>query len=376
MERTEGGDQPDGVPGSRPARSLPVSHRSPLVLAVGGSAGSLGPLLELVGSLPPDLPASVLVTVHLGDSGRSQLAGTLARASRLPVAWAVHGEPLLASRVYVAPAGSHLLIRHGSVSLSGGPKVNRHRPSIDAMFVSAAEAAGGGAVVLVMSGVLDDGAVGAALVAAAGGHVLAQDPAEAEFPGMPAAALSAVPAAPLLTRARAAATVTAAVTLAASRPRQTPNGRHPETTTSTTTTSTTTTNTTPEAAMSMTEGSIDYLSDDESRLTRLSCPDCGGSLAQVDLAQLSYFRCHVGHQFGPQALAAAQAEASESKLWSALAAIEEETAFQRYLGSRLPDADVAAIAHRRLADDLAARAAQLREQVHAWVPVASDSPQA
>ena len=127
--------------------------------------------------------------------------------------------------------------------------------------------------------------------------------------------------------------------------------------------------------MSMTEGSIDYLSDDESRLTRLSCPDCGGSLAQVDLAQLSYFRCHVGHQFGPQALAAAQAEASESKLWSALAAIEEETAFQRYLGSRLPENDLAAVAHRKLADDLAARAGQLREQVHAWAPVAVDSPQ-
>lgn len=127
--------------------------------------------------------------------------------------------------------------------------------------------------------------------------------------------------------------------------------------------------------MSMAEGSIDYLSDDESRLTRLSCPDCGGSLAQVDLAQISYFRCHVGHQFGPQALAAAQAEASEAKLWSALAAIEEETAFQRYLGSAVPGtAHEAAAAHRRLADDLADRALQLREHVHAWAPVVVSSP--
>jgi two-component system, chemotaxis family, protein-glutamate methylesterase/glutaminase len=54
-----------------------------------------------------------------------------------------------------------------------------------------------------------------------------------------------------------------------------------------------------------------YLREDETRLTRLTCPDCGGGLAQVDLQQISYFRCHVGHQFAPRAFAAAQADASE-----------------------------------------------------------------
>lgn len=49
-------------------------------------------------------------------------------------------------------------------------------------------------------------------------------------------------------------------------------------------------------------------------------------MAQVDLPKISYFRCHVGHQFGPQALAAAQLEASERKLWSAVAALEEQAA--------------------------------------------------
>ena len=327
-----------------------LDHREPVLLAVGGSAGSIGPLLELVRVLPPDLPAIVLVTVHLGDNARSQLAAILSRASRLPVAWAINGEPLETSRIYVAPPGFHLLARHGNVSLSSGPRVNRHRPSVDAMFNSTAGTQG--AVVLVLSGVLDDGAVGAALVASGGGQVLVQDPSEAEFPGMPAAALQAVPAATLLTRTTIISAVTTAVDQAVTR-QLTP---HPTST--------------AEAAMSMAEGSIDYLSDDESRLTRLSCPDCGGSLAQVDLAQISYFRCHVGHQFGPQALAAAQAEASEAKLWSALAAIEEETAFQRYLGTAVPGMEPeVADGHRQLADDLADRATKLREQVHAWAPV-------
>jgi hypothetical protein len=77
-----------------------------------------------------------------------------------------------------------------------------------------------------------------------------------------------------------------------------------------------------------------FLLEGESKLTRLTCPDCGGSMAQVDLPQISYFRCHVGHQFAPQALAAAQAEASEKKLWSAVAALEEQAAVLRYLQRR------------------------------------------
>ena len=54
-------------------------------------------------------------------------------------------------------------------------------------------------------------------------------------------------------------------------------------------------------------------------------------MAQVDLPKISYFRCHVGHQFAPQALAAAQVEASETKLWSAVAALEEQATVLRYL---------------------------------------------
>ena len=70
-----------------------------------------------------------------------------------------------------------------------------------------------------------------------------------------------------------------------------------------------------------------FLSEEETKLTRMVCPECGGSLAQVDLPQISYFRCHIGHQYAPQTLAAAQAETAEAKLWSAVAAMEEQAAF-------------------------------------------------
>jgi two-component system, chemotaxis family, protein-glutamate methylesterase/glutaminase len=117
-----------------------------------------------------------------------------------------------------------------------------------------------------------------------------------------------------------------------------------------------------------------FLLEDESKLTRLTCPDCGGGMAQVDLPQISYFRCHVGHQFAPQALAAAQAEASEKKLWSAVAALEEQAAVLRYLQRRVVHQDGASsieevrtsTAQDRYTEEIASRAVALRSQVRAW----------
>lgn len=74
-----------------------------------------------------------------------------------------------------------------------------------------------------------------------------------------------------------------------------------------------------------------YLDESESHLTRLVCPDRQGSLAQVDLETISFFRCHVGHQYSPQSLAAAQAAATEAKLWTATSALEEQAALRRHL---------------------------------------------
>jgi hypothetical protein len=89
-------------------------------------------------------------------------------------------------------------------------------------------------------------------------------------------------------------------------------------------------------------------------------------MAQVDLPKISYFRCHVGHQFGPQALAAAQLEASERKLWSSVAALEEQAAVLHYVQRHAPreqksissDQDQNAAISARYADEVASRAAR------------------
>ena len=318
-------------------------------LLVGGSAGSLDALIRLLASLPGDLPAPVLVVVHIGDRARSQLALVLDRAGSLTARAAQDGERLERGRVYVAPPGRHLLVRPGSLGLSTGPRVNRQRPSIDVMFAGAASWLGSRTVAVVLSGVLDDGAVGAALVARAGGTVFCQS--DADFSSMPSAALAAAPGAqavPAAELGRRCAEALLEHTHLHPPPQETGMARAYE----------------PHTGMA---GSSDpaYLDVEETRLTRLSCPDCNGAMAQVDLPRISYFTCHVGHQYSPQSLAAAQAEDAERKLWAAVAALEEQAAVLGYLRQtgQLPADDPVAARYSASVEE---RSRQLRDQAHSW----------
>jgi two-component system chemotaxis response regulator CheB len=298
------------------------------MLVVGGSAGSIEALLEIVARLPADLPAAVLVTVHVGGNSRSSLPRILTRTGQLPAAHARHGEPLRPGHIYVAPPDLHLLAAWGVARLSSGPRVNRHRPAVDVMFASAARWGGDKVVALVLSGALDDGAVGSALVARAGGRVLVQDRADAVFDSMPRAALSAVPGAVTATAAGLAEVIGKTFDdlldgQAGTEADDVEGG--------------------PEMAEPHMGDSDDpgFLSAEEARLTRLSCPECNGGLAEVEMMTIRYYRCHVGHQYSPQSLEAAQREAVEAKLWAAAAALEEHAALARHLAANSgPHADV------------------------------------
>ncbi len=340
-------------PGSRSDASAPAPRA---VVAVGGSAGALVPLVDLVSRLPADLDVAVFVVMHTGDRTPSKLPDILGRATSFDVAPARDGEPVVRGRVYVAPPGRHLMVWDGRIVLSAGPRVNRHRPAIDVTLASVANWATSHAVAVVLSGVLDDGAVGAALVTRAGGTVLVQDPESADFTSMPKAALAANPGARTAPGGGLAAllTDTLAGLLRTAGPLDTDHQ----------TEITESTMSMPEVSM---EDSADpgFLFSGETRLSRLTCPDCSGTMAEVDLDNIRYFRCHVGHQFSPQTLSAAQAETAERRLWSAVASLEEQANVLRYLAATLPlPADAAANADE--ADQIARRAAALRERVREW----------
>jgi two-component system chemotaxis response regulator CheB len=316
----------------------------PAVVAVGGSAGGIEALVAMVADLPADLPASVLVTVHIGQHARSSLPRILSRSGPLPAEHAVHGEQIRPGRIYVAPPGFHLLVAGGVARLSPGPRVNRHRPAVDVMFGSAARWAGDRVVAVVLSGLLDDGAVGAALVARAGGRVVVQDPAEALFGSMPRAALGAVPGADVRPTALLGAAVGAV--LEQSEPESRSEDERQV-----------------ESEMSMEDsGDPQFLAAEETRLTRLMCPDCGGSLAEVELPHISYYRCHVGHQYAPKTLEAAQAEAAERKLWAGVAALEDHAALARHL-SEQPGAHDDGAEYRQAAERAADLAKMMRSHL-------------
>lgn len=182
------------------------------LVAVAASAGGVEALKALLSGLPVDLPATVLVALHLPETARSVLAQILDRHTDLSVAVAEHGAPLCRGTVFVGPPDSHLLVRDGHVVLGHGPRENGHRPSHDAMLRAVALEAGPRAVGVVLTGLLDDGAAGLLAISRYGGVCLVQDPEHSDYPSMPKAALLAVPTAGCFSLAELSSEVVRAVT--------------------------------------------------------------------------------------------------------------------------------------------------------------------
>jgi two-component system, chemotaxis family, protein-glutamate methylesterase/glutaminase len=165
------------------------------IVVVGASAGGVEALRALAGGLPEDLPAPVVVVLHIAKHAPSALPAILDRAGPLPAVAAEQGGPLVNGVIFVAPSDRHVLVDGGLLRLSPGPTENGHRPAIDPLFRSAAAGYGPRAVGVVLSGTLDDGTAGLVAITDRGGTALVQEPGDALYPGMPTSALENVPGA-------------------------------------------------------------------------------------------------------------------------------------------------------------------------------------
>lgn len=159
-------------------------------MACAASAGGLNALSRLISALPADFPATVVVVQHLDPRHRSLMAEILSKRTKLPVRQASEGERVAPATVYIAPPNRHLLVNpDGTLGLSESELVHFLRPSADLLFESVAASFRDRAIGVVLSGTGKDGSMGVTAIKKMGGTVIAQDPNDAEFAGMPEAAI-------------------------------------------------------------------------------------------------------------------------------------------------------------------------------------------
>jgi two-component system chemotaxis response regulator CheB len=268
------------------------------VVVIGGSAGALDALRQIVRRLPANFAAPVFIVIHIPPHAPSLLAHILEREGPLAAKQAVDGETFQNGMIYVAAPDRHLLVEaHRRVRSVRGPSENRHRPSIDPLFRSAALAYGPGAIGVVLSGTLDDGTAGLLAIKKRGGIAIVQDPEDAVYGAMPLSALEHVevdftlPGGDIANR----------LSLALAENRQSLE---------------------PEA-----------LPEDDrlGRPSPYSCPDCGGVLWEIDDGNIARYRCRVGHVYSPDTIYGAQQDGIEQALWSAVKTLEESARMARRL---------------------------------------------
>ena len=163
-------------------------------IVIGASAGAVQALSRILPRLPDSYPLPVLVVVHV-PADPSGLVALFRAKCEIRVREPEDKEPIAPGTVYFVPPGYHMLVEYDrSIALSMDEPVLFSRPSINILFESAADAYGEGLIGVVLTGANEDGAAGAAAIAAAGGTVLVEDPEHAIAAVMPRAAHARCPA--------------------------------------------------------------------------------------------------------------------------------------------------------------------------------------
>lgn len=215
------------------------------------------------------------------------------------------------------------------------PKENGYRPSIDVLFRSAAESYGKATCAVLLSGTLDDGVAGLRAVRDAGGQTLVQDPEEATFPDMPFHAV----------QARVAGIVAASTDLAGAIVNCV------------------------DAAFDEAAEPAPFAAIDERREGKPSvftCPDCSGTLWELEGKDYLRFRCRTGHAYSANSMLASQREAVEASLWAAIRILQERGDLLRRLSRRARQRGDAISGDRfeRQATELATNESGIREALN------------
>lgn len=286
------------------------------LIVIGSSAGGIEALSTLVGGLPKDLGACILVVQHLPATRTSVLDRILGAAGDLPVRFAADGDPIKHGMLYLAPSDRHLIVADGHVKIVIGPRENNFRPAVDPLFRSAAWRYGPRTIGIVLSGALDCGTAGLIAIKRRGGLAVIQDPADAMVSDMPRSVLENVQVDHSVPIAGMAELLLRLVREPV---------RHKAA---------------PASPLLEQEVRIDEMAPDVELHSpvgtpaALTCPECAGPLCEIGEGPQLRFRCRVGHAFGGKTLSAEHVTTTEGAFWAALRALEEQASLARRLASR------------------------------------------
>ncbi|HEX8885631.1 MAG TPA: chemotaxis protein CheB, partial [Noviherbaspirillum sp.] len=285
------------------------------VVVVGASAGGVESLQALVSSLPPDLNAAIFVVLHISPNYVSHLPDILSRRGPFPATHPAGRELIRAGRIYVAPPDHHLLIEGEHVVATRGPKENRNRPSIDALFRSAAYHYRDRAIGIVLSGALDDGTSGLWNIKRMGGIAITQDVAECAFDSMPSSALAQVDVDFSLSASGMGQLLDRLVQESAQMSRKdTPQVQRQGD---------------PDSLIGL---EVDIAIGDqalEKGMVTLAppspfaCPECHGVMMEIREGKRTRYRCHTGHAYSTSALLSELMENVDQSYWKAMRGLEE-----------------------------------------------------
>ena len=184
-----------GTPAPRPAPSGPIGKLSTeKIIFIGASTGGTEATKDVLLQLPADAPA-VMITQHMPPGFTTSYAARLNGLCRIRVKEASDGERVLPGHAYIAPGGLHLSVERSGANYIARVRdtepVNRHRPSVEVLFKSAAQYVGPNALGVMLTGMGADGAKAMKTMRDAGSYNIVQDEASCVVFGMPRAAIAA-----------------------------------------------------------------------------------------------------------------------------------------------------------------------------------------
>jgi two-component system, chemotaxis family, protein-glutamate methylesterase/glutaminase len=279
------------------------------IVVVGASAGGVTALKELVKDLPKDFKGSIFIVLHIPSYSETRLPWILSKACDLEAVLPHDGEEIEPGKIYVAPNDHHMLLAEGKVVVKRGPRENRFRPAIDALFRSAAYVYGSRVIGVILSGLLDDGASGIWTIKQQGGIAIIQKPEDAEQPQLPQNVLQYVDADYTV----AASDMGPLIAGLVKEPAPNKNKLSEEELK----------RLKMEVVIATRDNAFDMGIMEMGVLTPFTCPACAGTLVRLVEANMIRFRCHTGHAYTASSLAAEVTESVEDKLWQSMRALEE-----------------------------------------------------